>query len=1099
MICSQVLRRGVLASCILASGLLLLITLLWGVASPIPAKASPLQQTTNNTCASLTNSPIPDVECNALYALYVGTDGAHWVTNTGWFTDVLSVNPCTWYGITCGTILGVEHVKWIRLGSNGLSGAIPSQLGQFSELEVLELGGNNLRQGIPEALANLPKLRYLILNNVAGAPIGGALPASWAISSPFPSLVVLDLAGNNFSGTVPGWMWRPPITFLRLDNNSFRGELPANLVELNSSYTRLDLQGNPWSGPIPDLTGMVSMTILGLGNHSSIPKMDATYVPSMLTSMPSLTHLTLLNTNLTAIPDAVYKLNKLSSLSLVDNEISGAIPVTLTQLVSLTILNLRGNELAPPVDAEVANIGRWAQENGIFDLDIANNRLRVGHPDGVIPDRVIHFFDTFSRRDPNWQASQRPLFEFAITAPANVTVTDRLYFQNGISLSTPLTDQELRVGQDLVVLAPMLTATRPGSYQSLPRHRIYLSSLKNGKPQTLKFGRQTVEITPDQPLVLIDLLVSVAWDEYTQSDIANNVTPKFLADLSGAIEKASDVLFDVTDGQFAIGRVIIQDGGRNWIDADIQMLESNNIPATAQVSGTLSLDEAIVLGREWRAPPNSAPWSPENPDGYRTIVHELLHYFAGLYDAYAERKDEHDWNRNGDREEVIVLPLCETIMGYQYDDLYKYTNLWFPNMPASPFNLCRETEQWRVYKQTEWETLAQAFADPQGKWEFRLPISQPITGPTSAAVKPIVILQTPVPSDVPAALIETVTLHVTDDGKAPINPVEAYLKGDKGDGEVKLAFFGTADQNGDIELVKVLPNDFVRFFSVEGNKSANVTIPDNPSGVIEVPLQEASWKPEIEMAVLPAGDSLVITVTAGAPTDSLEAQVFLREAGGPYKDTAILTKLSGAEYGASFSFRDGRLLKAGYVLVTGQLNGVPVETISNFRISGAPGAIKGQHEFPSLDGNFQLTINGRLPSRTIFVVMPLRNLHSAASGASVQAAQARALDIGPLLPVGARLVGTPYRVSTSVGKLEFGDSATATLKIFYGEANLANASSDTLRIYHWDEVAQTWDELDSVAVGPGVSYGPYVTAEVTRTGIYAILSQHRVYLPLVTR
>jgi hypothetical protein len=65
---------------------------------------------------------IPDIECNALVALYNSTDGANWTDNTGWLqTDT----PCSWYGVECDN----GHVFSINLNSNNLMGSIPPELG----------------------------------------------------------------------------------------------------------------------------------------------------------------------------------------------------------------------------------------------------------------------------------------------------------------------------------------------------------------------------------------------------------------------------------------------------------------------------------------------------------------------------------------------------------------------------------------------------------------------------------------------------------------------------------------------------------------------------------------------------------------------------------------------------------------------------------------------------------------------------------------------------------------------------------------------------------------------------------------------------------
>ena len=43
-------------------------------------------------------SEIPQVECEALVALYNSTDGPNWISNSGW---LVTDTPCSWYGVAC--------------------------------------------------------------------------------------------------------------------------------------------------------------------------------------------------------------------------------------------------------------------------------------------------------------------------------------------------------------------------------------------------------------------------------------------------------------------------------------------------------------------------------------------------------------------------------------------------------------------------------------------------------------------------------------------------------------------------------------------------------------------------------------------------------------------------------------------------------------------------------------------------------------------------------------------------------------------------------------------------------------------------------------
>ena len=47
-------------------------------------------------CENVTG--IPKIECEALVALYNGTNGNEWLNNRGWLTTDI---PCSWEGVKC--------------------------------------------------------------------------------------------------------------------------------------------------------------------------------------------------------------------------------------------------------------------------------------------------------------------------------------------------------------------------------------------------------------------------------------------------------------------------------------------------------------------------------------------------------------------------------------------------------------------------------------------------------------------------------------------------------------------------------------------------------------------------------------------------------------------------------------------------------------------------------------------------------------------------------------------------------------------------------------------------------------------------------------
>ena len=101
-------------------------------------------------CASVTE--IPQVECEALVALYNSTNGPAWTYSTNW---LVTTTPSNWYGVSVGGL----HVTGLDLYHNQLSGAIPAELGNLTNLQDLHLSYNQLNESIPPELGNLTTCR----------------------------------------------------------------------------------------------------------------------------------------------------------------------------------------------------------------------------------------------------------------------------------------------------------------------------------------------------------------------------------------------------------------------------------------------------------------------------------------------------------------------------------------------------------------------------------------------------------------------------------------------------------------------------------------------------------------------------------------------------------------------------------------------------------------------------------------------------------------------------------------------------------------------------------------------------------------------------
>ena len=155
-----------------------------------------------------------------------------------------------------------SNLKSLSLRDNQLSGSIPPELGNLSNLWSLNLGTNQLTGHIPSELGNLSSLRRLRLG---GNQLTGTIPVELSGLSLLGSL---DVGNNQLIGTIPVSLGDlTNLERLDLSENKLSGPIPTALGKL-AGLERLYLQGNQLTGPIPpEVAGLSSLLRLRLDNN----------------------------------------------------------------------------------------------------------------------------------------------------------------------------------------------------------------------------------------------------------------------------------------------------------------------------------------------------------------------------------------------------------------------------------------------------------------------------------------------------------------------------------------------------------------------------------------------------------------------------------------------------------------------------------------------------------------------------------------------------------------------------------------------------------------------------------------------------------------
>ena len=217
----------------------------------------------------------------ALEAIYRAAGGPNWTNRANWLSD----EPLgQWHGVTTNND---GRVTAVRLPDNGLTGSLPADIGNLSELTDLALYKNDVGGRIPNSMSRLPRLRSL------------------------------DIGDNRFDGPVPVWLGNlSAMTNLSLWGNGFTGSIPSNINNLRNLEI-LDIRDNRISGS----------------------------VPVWLDDLTRLRYLVLSDNELTGpIPSQLGHLTNLTHLRLGDNRLSGEIPVSLANLTNLERLTLYGEQ-----------------------------------------------------------------------------------------------------------------------------------------------------------------------------------------------------------------------------------------------------------------------------------------------------------------------------------------------------------------------------------------------------------------------------------------------------------------------------------------------------------------------------------------------------------------------------------------------------------------------------------------------------------------------------------------------------------------------------------------------------------------------------------
>jgi len=323
-------------------------------------------------------------------------------------------------GTIPGKILaGMKSLVKIQLCcqmGEGLTGEIPKDIGNLTELQVLSLGENKLHGTIPKSIAKLKKIWFLDLEtatylssgfenlfrlsslrfmHLSLAGLNGTLPDEFGLY--FPAMIECLLPGNHFAGNIPSTMGSMTnLWHLNLANNYFSGQIPKSIGSIPMLQIA-DFSGNQLSSLEEGIIfKSQSLEVLILAGNKGLTMNFNALLEAMEPINGSLRILNISDCNcLGTISTKLWDFESLISVDLSSNVLSGQLPSPSDNMLFLLDLDVSANNLSGQIPQQFAKL--LALEN----LDISKNP-RMHESDkkmGTLPNYMTVDFTTMTQRN----------------------------------------------------------------------------------------------------------------------------------------------------------------------------------------------------------------------------------------------------------------------------------------------------------------------------------------------------------------------------------------------------------------------------------------------------------------------------------------------------------------------------------------------------------------------------------------------------------------------------------------------------------------------------------------------------------------------------
>ncbi|MEW5870357.1 MAG: FG-GAP-like repeat-containing protein [Chloroflexota bacterium] len=559
-------------------------------------------------------------------------------------------------------------------------------------------------------------------------------------------------------------------------------------------------------------------------------------------------------------------------------------------------------------------------------------------------------------------------------------------------------------------------------------------------------GVQTLTVSADNPLLVFNLNVSLEWDA--------RYDPFYLETLRYNFRRASEIMYDWSNGQATLGKITIYHDRQHWTDADIRIYATNRLRPNAVQGGiTLakipdpdipSLEYApgqLYMSPVWNR--YGGTGSSQSDDWARTLVHELGHYAFYLNDNYLGLDSA---------GRLIPISTCWGSMAdpYRidapYDEFHPAAD-WLPS--------CEQTLSNRSAGRSDWQTISR-FYPLFGPGDTR-PVN---LGPTALPLQ-ITQIKYVDPATPDTSLVDP-TFYLTADG-ASFSP---------GAGTRAILYRGDwATDLGSPTLDQVLargarPGDRLCIYAPSNERAGCETIQENTTQ-IELPAL-ANWQPFID--VIPVS-STQFTVTVSNLPAGLSLSARLYPADVPAPPAQSMTPVAGQPGSYTVAFNPASHALSGIVQVWVDGSAPLQEAITDYALGGNPAphgsgsGDRGNAPAASSDGQVILYGDVIFDPQTFYTLQAITRL--------------------PADLPWATQVGLPYRLTASAGAP---DLTLTSIGISYLSQDAPPGEEQWISMYYWNGIR--WRILPTTLD----TYQNTASASTQGPGVYVLMSSYPIPL-----